>query len=155
MNKSTLKPFKNILGTGFLMKRFRVQNHCMAPRSSQLFNFTRSIKQTPGILGRWVAKSKLCFWSDSVALRQLNPIHKEEPWNYFLFVWQTENMFLNHNRTKPANVNIIILKQGFIQAILMSGTKELNLLNEFSNGVFIKFYCKEYWGWTCIWNKLP
>ena len=37
--------------------------------------------------------------------------------------------------------------QGFIQAILMSirWHKKLNLLIEFSNSIFIKFYFKAFW----------
>ena len=46
--------------------------------------------------------------------------------------------------------------QGFIQAILMSGRrhKKLNLLFKFSNSIFVKFYIKAYWPWTCIQNRL-
>ena len=46
--------------------------------------------------------------------------------------------------------------QRFILAILMSGRKhkKLNLLIEFSNSIFIKFYLKASWCWTCIQNKL-
>ena len=40
-----------------------------------------------------------------------------------------------------------ILSQEFIQAILTFGRrhKKLNLLIEFSNSIFIKFYFKAYW----------
>ena len=46
--------------------------------------------------------------------------------------------------------------QGFIQAIFMSVRrhKKLNLLIEFSNWIFIKFFFKAYWHWTYIQNKL-
>ena len=46
--------------------------------------------------------------------------------------------------------------QGFIQAILMPGRqqKKLNLLTEFSNLIFVKFYFKAYWCWICLQNKL-
>ena len=46
--------------------------------------------------------------------------------------------------------------QGYIQTILMSGRwhKKLNLLTEFSNSIFIKFYSKAYWCLKiCIRNK--
>ena len=35
----------------------------------------------------------------------------------------------------------------------VEGTKKPNLLIEFSNSIFIKFYFKAYWCWTCIQNK--
>ena len=35
----------------------------------------------------------------------------------------------------------------------VDGTKKPNLLIEFSNSIFIKFYFKAYWCWTCIQNK--
>ena len=44
-----------------------------------------------------------------------------------------------------------IWRQGFIQAVLISGRrhKKPNLI-EFWNSIFIKFYFKAYWCWTCI-----
>ena len=44
-------------------------------------------------------------------------------------------------------------KQGFVQAILMSGRRHKKLI-EFSNSIFLRFYFKAYWRWTCIQNKL-
>ena len=46
--------------------------------------------------------------------------------------------------------------KGFMQAILMGGRrhKKLNLVVEFSNSIFIKFYFKAYWDSICIQNKL-
>ena len=51
---------------------------------------------------------------------------------------------------------IIDRDQGFIQTILISGRslKKLNLLIEFWNSIFIKFYFKACWDWTCIQKKL-
>ena len=49
-----------------------------------------------------------------------------------------------------------VAKQEFIQAILMSSRqhKKLNLLIEFSNSIFRKFYFKAYWHWTYIQYKI-
>ena len=46
--------------------------------------------------------------------------------------------------------------QGFIQTILMSirQQKKLNLLIEFSNPIFIKFYFKVLWRWNFVQNTL-
>ena len=46
--------------------------------------------------------------------------------------------------------------QGFIQPVLMSGRrlKKLDLLIEFSNPIFIKFYFKAERRWTCIQNDI-
>ena len=44
-------------------------------------------------------------------------------------------------------------KQGFVQAILMSGRRHKKLI-EFSNSIFLRFYFTAYWRWTCIQNKL-
>ena len=46
--------------------------------------------------------------------------------------------------------------QGFIQTILMSirQQKKLNLLIEFSNSIFIKFYFKVLWRWNFVQNTL-
>ena len=46
-------------------------------------------------------------------------------------------------------------QQGFIQAILMSGRRhrKLSLLIEFLKSIFIKYYFKASWCWTCIQNK--
>ena len=43
----------------------------------------RSTKSVPGSPGDLVLKSKLSLRSGSVALRQLNPIHKKEPSSFF------------------------------------------------------------------------
>ena len=56
-----------------------VQNHCLALRLSQPLILPRSIKGVPGPLGDLVVKSKLSPLSCSVALRQLNPVHKKGP----------------------------------------------------------------------------
>ena len=52
-------------------------------------------------------------------------------------------------------VHFIIYKK-FIQVILISGRwlKKINLLIEFWNSIFIKFYFKTYWHWTYIQKKL-
>ena len=57
---------------------------------------------------------------------------------------------LNLNLSKHLNI------QAFIQAVLMSGRrhKKLNLLIDFWNSIFMKFYFIAYWHWTCIQNKL-
>ena len=57
---------------------------------------------------------------------------------------------LNLNLSKHLNI------QAFIQAVLMSGRrhKKLNLLIDFWNSIFMKFYFTAYWHWTCIQNKL-
>ena len=40
--------------------------------------------------------------------------------------------------------------QGFVQEISGKWLKKLNLLIEFWNSIFIKFYFKAYCNWTCI-----
>ena len=47
------------LGAGFPIQGSRVQNHWVAPRSTQPFILPRSIKLVPGISGNLVVKSKL------------------------------------------------------------------------------------------------
>ena len=46
-------------GAGFLIQGSRVQNHWVAPRSTQPFILPRSVKWVPGISGNLVVKSKL------------------------------------------------------------------------------------------------
>ena len=46
-------------GAGFPIQGSRVQNHWVAPRSTQPFILPRSIKWVPGISGKLVVKSKL------------------------------------------------------------------------------------------------
>ena len=46
-------------GAGFPIQGSRVQNHWVAPRSTQPFIFLRSIKWVPRISGKLVVKSKL------------------------------------------------------------------------------------------------
>ena len=59
-------------------------------------------------------------------------------------------------RVNTKNFFRFITRQGFIQAILMSGRrhKKLNLLIQFLNSIFIKLYFETYRHWTCIQNKL-
>ena len=59
-------------------------------------------------------------------------------------------------RFRQQNNLICVGQQGFIQGIFMSRRRyrKLNLLIEFSNSIFIKFYFKAYWRWTFIQNKL-
>ena len=64
------------MGAGFQIQGSHVQNHWVAPRSTQLFILLRSIKWIPVISGKRVVKSKLPHHSGSVALRQLNPSTK-------------------------------------------------------------------------------
>ena len=66
------------------MQRFRVQNHWVAPRSTQPFIFLRSIKWVPGTPTEIVVKSRLSLHSGSAALRQFKSIHGN-PWfsDYF------------------------------------------------------------------------
>ena len=66
-------------GTEFPIQGSWVQNHWVAPRSTQLFILWRLIKCVSGTPGDRVVKSKLSPRSGSVALRQLNPIHKKGP----------------------------------------------------------------------------
>ena len=59
--------------------------YCLAPRSTQFFILPRSIKSVPGSPGDLMVKSRLSR-SCSAALRQLRPIHKEEPWSFVKYV---------------------------------------------------------------------
>ena len=58
----------------------------MFPRATQPFILLSPIKRVPAGPGDLVGKSKLSPSSDSVALRQLNPIHKKEPSNFFKLI---------------------------------------------------------------------
>ena len=69
-------------GAGFPIQGFPVQNHWEAPRSTQPFIPLRSIKRLPGISGNLGVKSKRPPRSGSVALRQLNLIHKRGPYSF-------------------------------------------------------------------------
>ena len=46
-------------GAGFLIQRFHVQNHWVAPRSTQSFILPMSVKWVPEVSGNLVVKSKL------------------------------------------------------------------------------------------------
>ena len=46
-------------GAGFPIQRSHVQNHWLAPRSTQPFILVRSVKLLPEISGNLVVKSKL------------------------------------------------------------------------------------------------
>ena len=63
---------------GFPVEGSGVQNHWMAPRLTQLFILSRLMKLVPGTTGDLVLKSELSLRRGSLALRQLNPIHKKE-----------------------------------------------------------------------------
>ena len=63
-------------GARFPIQRFWGQNHWLAPRSTQPFTLSRSIKLVAGTLGKWVVKSKLSPDSGSVVLRQLSTTHR-------------------------------------------------------------------------------
>ena len=82
---------------GFPIQGSRVQNHWVAPRSTQPFILPWSIKWVPGISGNLVVKSKLPPRSGSVALRQMYPNHKKGTAKLFffnkkkvLFTWRQE-----------------------------------------------------------------
>ena len=64
-------------------------------RSTHPFIFLRSIKWVSGTPGDWVVKSKLSPRSDSVALRQLNPIYKKRPIKCFFSNFITINDYGN------------------------------------------------------------
>ena len=67
-----------VKGARFPTQVSRVQNHLVAPRSTQPFILPRSIKLVSGISGNLVVKSKLPPRSGT-SLRQLNPIRKKGP----------------------------------------------------------------------------
>ena len=80
---------------------------------------------------------------------------------YYFYHSYTINLLHKHlveaaGKRVLSNGNKSKREQGFIQAILMSVRlyKKLNLLIEYSNSMFIKFYFKAYWFWPCIQNKL-
>ena len=75
------------------IQRFRVQNHWMAPRSTQPFILLRSIKRVPGIFGNLVVKSKLLFRS-GYSLETIEP----HPWKRVFFFF---NIIQLHNTTIP------------------------------------------------------
>ena len=56
---------------------YRAPYHWVAPRSSQPFIFSRSIKWAPEISENLVVKCKLLLFSSSVALTQFSPIHTQ------------------------------------------------------------------------------
>ena len=64
-------------GAGFPIQGSPVQNHWVAPSSTQPFILPRSIKWLPGISGNLLVKSKWPPCSGSAAVRQLNPNHKK------------------------------------------------------------------------------
>ena len=55
--------------------------------------------------------------------------------------------FTENGGTESFHLMLFVSKQGFIQAILMYGrrVKNLNLVIEFSNTIFIKFCFNTYW----------
>ena len=64
---------------GFPIQKSWEQNHWVALRSAQPLILPGSVKWVPGTPQEWVVKIKLSLQSGSVALRQLNPIHKKGP----------------------------------------------------------------------------
>ena len=97
LHKAMLK----FLGTSFSIQGSCVQNHWMAPRSTQSFILLRSIKRVAEIYGNLLVKSKLPFWSDSLALRQLNVIYKKGSLSFFL---HTHKIFCYKKNNKQGSV---------------------------------------------------
>ena len=61
------------------------------------------------------------------------------------------NYFVKHMQTTASIYCQWLSKQFWC---LVDSTKKINLLTEFSDLIFIKFYFKACWNWTCIQNKL-
>ena len=61
----------------------------------QLVILLKLIKWVPGTPGDWVVKRELSSQSVSVALRQLNPIHKKEP---YVDIRRFVSLFFTGNR---------------------------------------------------------
>ena len=55
------------------------------PRSTHPFILLGSIKWAPGFPGAWAVKSKLSPSNGSIALRQLNHVHKKGPYSFKFF----------------------------------------------------------------------
>ena len=64
---------------GLPIHGFRVQNHWVSSKVVSIFYPSKSIRWEPRIFGDFVVESKLLPPSGSVALKQLNPIHKKGP----------------------------------------------------------------------------
>ena len=85
---------------------------------------------------------------------------KSISWKYFLFHEIPPKLyFMKLSERKVSQCILAFMKlliQGFIPAILMSVRqyKKLNLLLEFSNSIFIKFYFKAFWHWSYVQNTL-
>ena len=77
--KESCVKWSNGLVVKALVQLFYVQNHWVAPISTQPFILSRSIKWVPRISEDLLVKSKLSPCSGPVAARQLKPIQKKRP----------------------------------------------------------------------------
>ena len=76
-----------------------------------------------------------------------NPLEEDLIDPFFSKVGGFDFNFTENGGTESFHLMLFISKQGFIQAIQMSGrrVKNLNLVIEFSNTIFIKFCFNAYW----------
>ena len=78
-------------GAGFLVQWFQVQNHCKDSKWTLPF-FYLSVRKSWGL--KSCRQKNLYHCSDSIALRQLNPIHKRDH-EVFLFMFTNNKMYLH------------------------------------------------------------
>ena len=98
-----LPNYRSGYDAGFPVQESRVQSHWVAPRLIHLFILLWLIKLVPRTPGNLVVKSKLSPWSRSVALRQLNPIHKKTTEAYLETSWTFMMEFFSQN-SKPLTI---------------------------------------------------
>ena len=106
-NRARVQWLRHWISHPTLIQGSGVLNHWLAPRSTQPFIFPRLIKWVPGISRNLLVKSKLPPHSCSVALRQLNPIHKKGVTKYFLFKITLKTLWLESESPLPKTDVII------------------------------------------------
>ena len=100
LHKAMLK----FLGDRFSIQESHVQNHWVAPRSTQPFILLRLIKWVPGNSGEVVVKNKLPHQSGSLALKQLNPIHKKGLYIILKKFKKTHKKYFDIRKTKNIGI---------------------------------------------------
>ena len=141
-------------GAGLPIQRSHVQNHWVAPRSTQPFIFLRSIKWVPGISGNLVVKSKLPPRSGS-SLEAVEP----HPWKgaikfcfFIQFVFFTKTGFVK-NSTRVVKYRSWVVKSKQLNCILIFPEisqsfccfQVLLTLVQMRKCLFFLDYWKEFW----------
>ena len=128
--------------TGFLIQRTWVQNHCVAPKSTQPFILPRSIKWVPGTPEDWVVKSKLYFYS-SAPFWQMGVIHILSLSRYLkkhVQFYKMQGFWISKKRWKYAESAEVKLKPGCIQTFENLEQRSQFTMSFFLSEIYFKIF---------------